>query len=245
MKKISTLITAVFFLMAAALGWFIPLATFNVEDRLTEGKQQKLDIEKINLSYRDDLAMNQKINIVSYEYTISGSIELDKGVFNTKEDIARIMNEFVTDFTGYKFTVNSSTSATPVLVNLANNRGTIVIWVVNCTFAEQWDLMCYVDDKTGAILHCEIYGNPETWSSFVEGALNYSEPAKSIAERYSNALYNHYQRQLSAKLVTYHMVLDQPLDQTVGYRLVFRDSKNYTFQVTVNVGYYNGSIDAF
>ena len=43
MKKISTFITAVFFLMAAALGWFIPLATFNVEDRLTEGKHQKLD----------------------------------------------------------------------------------------------------------------------------------------------------------------------------------------------------------
>ena len=48
MKKISTFITAVFFLMAAALGWFIPLATFNVEDKLTEGKHQKLDIEKIN-----------------------------------------------------------------------------------------------------------------------------------------------------------------------------------------------------
>ena len=59
MKKISTIITAVFFLMAAALGWFIPLATFNVEDKLSEGKHQKLDIEKINLSYRDALAMNQ------------------------------------------------------------------------------------------------------------------------------------------------------------------------------------------
>ena len=245
MKKISTFITAVFFLMAAALGWFIPLATFNVEDRLTEGKHQKLDIEKINLSYRDDLAMNQKINIVSYEYMISSSIELDKGVFNQKEDIGRIMNEFMTDFTGLRFGADYAASSKPVLINLANNRGTIVIWVVDCLIGENWNVLCYVDDRTGAILHCEIYGDPDTWTSFVEGSQNYSDPAKSIAERYSNALYNHYQRQLSAKLVTYHMVLEQPLDMSVGYRLVFRDAKNYTFQVTVNVGYYKGGIEAF
>ena len=41
------------------------------------------------------------------------------------------------------------------------------------------------------------------------------------------------------------MVLEQPLDMSVGYRLVFRDAKNYTFQVTVNVGYYKGGIEAF
>ncbi|PWJ71292.1 hypothetical protein B0O40_1160 [Ruminococcaceae bacterium R-25] len=245
MKKISTFITAVFFLMAAALGWFIPLATFNVEDKLAEGKHQKLDIEKINLSYRDDLAMNQKINIVSYEYMISSSIELDKGVFNQKEDIDRIMTEFMTDFTGLRFSAAYGANSKPVLLNLANNRGTIVIWVVDCLISENWSIQCYVDDRTGAILHCEMYGNPDAWSSFVEGSQTYSDPAKSIAERYSNALYNHYQRQLSAKLVTYHMVLEQPLDMSVGYRLVFRDAKNYTFQVTVNVGYYNGTIEAF
>ena len=71
MKKISTLITAVFFLMAAALGWFLPLAVYNFEDRLSEGKQESLNIEQINLSYRDDLAMNQKINLVNYETAIT------------------------------------------------------------------------------------------------------------------------------------------------------------------------------
>ena len=70
MKKGSTIITAVFFLMAMALGWFLPLAVYNFEDRLTEGKQESLSIQGVNLSYRDDLAMNQKINIVNYENSI-------------------------------------------------------------------------------------------------------------------------------------------------------------------------------
>ena len=82
MKKGGIIITAVFFLMAAALGWFLPLAVYNFEDRLSEGKQESLNIEQVNLSYRDDLAMNQKINMVNYESMITTYIELDKGVVN-------------------------------------------------------------------------------------------------------------------------------------------------------------------
>ena len=245
MKKGSTIITAVFFLMAMALGWFLPLAVYNFEDRLTEGKQESLSIQGVNLSYRDDLAMNQKINIVNYENSIITYIELDKGIFNQKADIERIMNEFMTDFSGFKFQTDYAAYAKPMLANLANNKGTIVIWVVDCKINDNWNFYCFIDDRTGAILSSSLYSTQEHWSELVDGVNQYSDPAKSIAERYSNALYNHYQRQLSAKLVTYHMVLEQPLDMSVGYRLVFRDAKNYTFQVTVNVGYYKGGIEAF
>lgn len=243
MKKGSTIITAVFFLMAMALGWFLPLAVYNFEDRLTEGKQESLSIQGVNLSYRDDLAMNQKINIVNYENSIITYIELDKGIFNQKADIERIMNEFMTDFTGYRLQTDYQTYARPMLANLANNRGTIVIWIVDCKITENWIFTCFIDDRTGAILKSYFESTQENWSELVDGVNQYSDPAKSIAERYSNALYNHYQRQLSAKLVTYHMVSESPLEMEVAYRLVFRDGKNYTFQVTVDVSYLYAQIE--
>ena len=72
MKKLSLVISALFFIMAAALGWFLPVAAFNFEDKFYEGKQAALDIEQINLSYREDLAMNQKINMVKYDMVGDG-----------------------------------------------------------------------------------------------------------------------------------------------------------------------------
>ena len=81
MKKVSTLITAVFIIMAALLGWFLPLADFNLYDQINDGRQMDLDIEQINLSYRDDLTISQKINIANYENVMLGAIELDKGIF--------------------------------------------------------------------------------------------------------------------------------------------------------------------
>ena len=51
MRRLSTVVTAVFFLMAALLGWFLPLADFNVYDQISEGSQKDLDIKQINLTY--------------------------------------------------------------------------------------------------------------------------------------------------------------------------------------------------
>ncbi len=243
MKKLSLVISALFFIMAAALGWFLPVAAFNFEDKFYEGKQAALDIEQINLSYREDLAMNQKINMVKYDINISENIGLEKGVFSTKEDIERIISEFMVDFTGYKHDVSYSLYAKPMLVNLSNNRGTIVIWFVNCWIAGDWSFECCVDDKTGAILRCSFASGGSPWDDLVSGASSYNDMAKSLTERISNALYNHYQKQVSAKLVTYRKIQDLPLENTVGYRLVFRDAKNYTFQVTVNAYVNEGRIE--
>lgn len=245
MKKLGTVITAVFVIMAAVLGWFLPLAAFNVEDSLTEGRERKLAIEPINLSYRDDLAINQKINVINYEYNLADAIKIDKGIYNQKEDINRIFGDFLADFTGYRFDINYGMYATPMLVNLANNRGTIVIWVISCPLLNDWSVECYIDDKTGAILHCNFYGNGGSWSSLVLGSDEYTDPEKPIAERFSNALYNHYVKTISAKLVTYNKVMDSDVDDLVSYRLIFRDSKNYTFQITVNVGVSKGYIETF
>lgn len=246
MKKISLVILAVFFIMAAALGWFLPVAAFNIEDRFYEGKQEALDIAQINLSYREDLAMNQKINLVKYDINNAENIQLEKGVFSTEEDIERIISDFMYDFTGKKYDLSNSLYAKPVLVNLKNNRGTIVIWTISCWVDGDWGFECCVDDKTGAILRCAFKASDEAdWDRLVPGAYNSKDVAKAMTERISNALYNHYQKQVSAKLVTYRKVQDLPQESTLKYRLVFRDAKNYTFQITVNTYIYEGRIETY
>ena len=74
MKKLSFVVAAIFVLMAAALGWFLPMAAFNIDDSITDRKQMDLEIERVNLSYRDDLSIAQKINIVNNDYQIDDYI---------------------------------------------------------------------------------------------------------------------------------------------------------------------------
>ena len=81
MRKIYFFVAAIFVIMAVALGWFLPLAAFNIDDKINEGKQQELEIERVNLTYRDDLTIAQKIEIVNNTYQLADTIELDKGIF--------------------------------------------------------------------------------------------------------------------------------------------------------------------
>ncbi len=246
MRKIYTLVVSVFVVIAALLGWFLPLAYFNVNDKFYEGKQASLDIEQINLSYRDDMSMNQKINIINYEYYLAEAIEIDKGIFIQEDEIKQIMSDFVSDFAGYKIDVSKRWKATPNLVNLSN-RGTIVIWEVQVWLNNSWKFECLLDDKTGAILSCEfrfdyydVYTNEYSdydpdWNNLIPDIENDPEFSKTICERFGNALYNHYSKQLSAKLISYTPVTSWADVGSNGIRLVFRDSKNYTFGISVKV----------
>ena len=56
MKRIGALIiSAIFVLMAALLGWFLPIASFRVIDDVNEGKQHDLDIDRV-IKFRHDFA---------------------------------------------------------------------------------------------------------------------------------------------------------------------------------------------
>ena len=82
MRKLYFFVAAIFVIMAVALGWFLPLAAFNIDDKINEGKQQELEIERVNLTYRDDLTIAQKIEIVNNTYQLADTIELDKGIIH-------------------------------------------------------------------------------------------------------------------------------------------------------------------
>ena len=236
MRRFSTVITTVFIIMAALFGWFLPLADFNIYDQINDGKQMDLDIEQINLSYRDDLTMNQKINIANYENDLIGAIELDKGIFTQKEELANILGDFLADFTGYRFNVSDDWMASPLLINLSSNRGTIVVWFVNVFLNDSWEFQCFVDDKTGAILKCAFYGEPEQWENLVHGfsdVYTAVDAYELLSNRYRNAIYNHYASRLDAKIVTYHMIGDTYSD-SVSYLFVFKDDKNYKFEFTIS-----------
>ena len=90
MKKYSIFIVAVFFIMAAALGWFLPVVAFNVYDNFYDGKGGALEIEQIDLKYRDDLLVNQKISIVNYDFYIDNYFRLDKGIYIQENEVGRL-----------------------------------------------------------------------------------------------------------------------------------------------------------
>ena len=124
MRKLSSVITAFFIILAAAFGWFLPIVDFDAYDKFSEGMQKDLEIQQINLSYRNDLAMNQKIGIANVDYEISGGVEIDKGIFVQEEELAKIMGDFLADFTGYRFNVAQNWYAAPMIINLRSEEHT-------------------------------------------------------------------------------------------------------------------------
>ena len=246
MKKLSFVVAAIFVIMAAALGWFLPMAAFNVDDSISDRKQMDLEIERVNLSYRDDLSIAQKINIVNNDYQIDDYITLDKGIYLQAEDVEQIVTDFLADFTGYRFNLKQSDMyISPILINLSNNRGTIVIWSVDCWLGQGWEFMCYIDDKTGAILNCSMYGDPGSWGEMISGFNYMDEVHNEIASKYLNALYTHYSKKLNAKFVTYHLVQEwDEIDQN-GYRLIFKDDNDDTFEITLNISISQAYINTF
>ena len=233
MRKISSVITAVFIILAAALGWFLPIVDFDAYDKFSEGMQKDLEIKQINLSYRDDLAMSQKISLANVDYEISGGVEIDKGIFVQEDELAKIMGDFLADFTGYRFNVTKNWYAAPMIVNLANNRGTIVIWGVSILLDNGWEFECLVDDKTGAILRCGFFGDPENWDDLVHGFDDAYDGYEFLSDRFRTAIYNHYASRLNAKIVTYHLVDNTYYDDSAAYLFIFKDDKNYTFELSV------------
>ncbi len=245
MRKFSTVITAVFIILAAMLGWFLPVVVFDASDKVNEGRRKDLDIKQVNLSYRDDLAMSQKINIVHFEYGLSDTIEIDKGIFVQRDELAKIVGDFLADFTGYRFNLSRDMKATPMLVNLTNNRGTIVIWYVDVWLNDNWSFECFVDDKTGAILRCSFYGDPAYWESLVVGFNNAFNTTDYLSEKFRNALYNHYTTRLNAKIVTYHPLDDSGAGDSTTYLFIFKDDRNYTFELSVTFSVPYGMVDTY
>ncbi|MBR3248120.1 MAG: hypothetical protein IKG03_06980 [Clostridiales bacterium] len=245
MKKLSTLITAVFMIMAAILGWCLPIADFNIYDQINDGKQMDLEIQQINLSYRDDLTMQQKINIANYDNDFAGAVELDRGIYVQKEGLELIVEDFLADFTGYRLDVSKDWYAVPMLVNLSNNRGTIVVWNVQILLDEYWECQLFIDDRTGAILRCSFHVDPDYWENLVLGYNDANDPYSYISDRFRTAIYNHYASRIDAKIVTFHMIGDTFNDEAVAYLFVFKDDKNYTFECTVTISIPYGWIEPY
>lgn len=230
MRKGSTLVCIMLLLVAAVIGWFLPLAQFQVSDRLNEGKQDELEINKINLSYREELTMSQKLTVVQDSYTYQNAISLDSGIYIQDEELDAIVNEFIFDFCGRSFAIEDLISATPFLFSLENNKGTAVIWAVDVTSDDGWNFSFFIDDQTGAILKCTIvsyYDN--TWDElFNKDVTIYGD----VCPRFCTALLNHYEKRLNARLVNNNAV-NTGDDGFVEYSYIFRDEKNYTFQINM------------
>ena len=204
----------------------------------------ELDIERVNLTYRNDLSIAQKIEIANSEYLFEDYMEMEKGIFIQKDEVISIVTDFLADFTGYRYDFNNAEFyAVPILVNLTYNRGTIVFWVVSCWVEPDWNFSLGIDDKTGAIISFTVSGDPGFWSKLIYDYDSFTNPYESICERYRNALYNHYSDRIGAKFITLHQVQEWNEGDVMGYRLIFRDNNDDTFEITLNISLSYGYIE--
>ncbi|MCQ2502400.1 MAG: hypothetical protein MJ084_01405 [Saccharofermentans sp.] len=230
MRKGSTLVCIMLLLVAAVIGWFLPLAQFRVSDRLNEGKQDELEINKINLSYREELTMSQKLTVVQDTYNYQNAISLDSGIYIQEEELNAIVNEFIFDFCGRTFAIEDFISVTPFLFSLENDKGTAVIWSVDVTSEDGWDFKFFIDDQTGAILKCSIVSYSDyTWDELFNANVTVYD---DVCNRFCTALLNHYEKRLNARLVNNNAV-NTGNDDILEYSYIFRDEKNYTFQINL------------
>ena len=132
-----------------------------------------------------------------------------------------------------------------MIVNLANNRGTIVMWAVNIYLDDNWEFSCLVDDKTGAILRCAFYGDPAYWDDLVHGFDDSYDGYQFLSDRFRTAIYNHYASRLNAKIVTYHLVDNTYYDDSAAYLFIFKDDKNYTFELSVSFSIPYGMVNTY
>ena len=234
MKKVSTLFCIFLLLVAAVTGWFLPIADFAVYDKYHEGESKELDIRQINLSYREDLSMSQKVCILKEDYGFYDAVELDRGIFLEKTELVKILNDFMYDLTGRHCNVEDDMQASPFLVSFEDNMGTTVIWGALCSY-RGWTISFFVDDKTGALLGCRFYGDADnaTWGDLIVGCDDALNGYNFVSGKFCTAIYHHYVTRLDAKLVTYNILPNHDSGDVVEYMFVFKDDKNYTFQLNI------------
>ena len=244
MKKVSTVICAVFLLFAFLLGWFLPLADFNMYDRIAEGRKEQLSIEQINLTYQDDLTMSQKIRLASGLEYYEEVITLNRGMYSSRDEVKEILTDFLISFTGRSYSQNEITWVfTPLLYNMPDNQGAIVLWEVRAHIKD-WFLGFLVDDRSGAILTCSFYSISSGWDALIKDLSDGPSAPYFLFNRFSTALNHHYRERIDAKLMSISTsnvsVTNEDDNGNEGepvyyYAVSFKDDKNYTYTIVIEL----------
>ncbi len=197
MKKTKAVLLAVLLLAAALLGWFLPAAVFCAVDKSLEGKPEPLSLRQIDLSYRSDLQIEDRLSLIR-DHKFADSTYLKRGVYQDAEKVRGIAQEFLSQLTGNEQTLTENNcSVQPVLLNFGND-GVFIAWNLTADLNEAWTFNAVLDDQTGLIFGCSCGCMALNWDRLFSGLSEAQSMNVFIYERMQEAIGQHYRARLSA-----------------------------------------------
>ena len=174
MKWKHAVLTVLLLAAAVVLGWFLPTLAAARFDRSLEGRAEPVSIRQIDLSYRFDLSLADKLRLISGP---SEQVTLERGVYLTEAEAKEIGAAFLQDLTGQQPESERELSAVPLLISFGT-EGSLVVWFFGASLNPAWSCDLYLDDQTGLLLRGTFQGDAATWDLLLPelgGAKDFTE----------------------------------------------------------------------
>lgn len=184
-------------LLAAAglLGWLLPVLVTEQGDRSLEGRAEPVSIRQIDLSYRFDLSLADKLRLFRNP---TEAAPLERGVFLTDREAKTILESFLEKVAGDSLSRNEDAcSAAPELRSLGA-EGSAIVWNVTADLNEHWRCEALLDDQSGLLLHCRFSGDAARWDSLIPGFDRKGDVRDVLCAVLEETFEAHYSRQLTA-----------------------------------------------
>lgn len=183
-------------LAAAGIGWFLPALLVESRDAALAGKPEPVSIRQIDLSYQTDLSAADKLRLVR-EGPVIQAVPLERGIFITERDVRSVLTQFLQELTGNAFEAEEAEfSAVPVLLSFGE-EGSVLAWSASLSVRDRWHCEAVVDDQTGLLLQCDVYGNAEWWETLFYDLDRAADGSEYVRAVLGEALCAHCNRQLS------------------------------------------------
>lgn len=180
---------------AALFGWFLPVLLTERGDRAIEGKPETVSVRQIDLSYRADLSITERLYLVR-ELRSAQIVELKRGVQLTDWEIRAVAERFLRDLTGRAVTLQDENCSVRSQILSFGDRGSFVVWELSAELGDAWHCEALLDDQTGLLLRCVLSGDPNAWESLFSGLGGDAEHRSRICSALERAVTAHCRRQL-------------------------------------------------
>ena len=236
MKPKKILFFAALLLMAGLFGWFLPPAVSDAYDHSIEDQPRALQIRQVDLTYRSDLSIEDRVLLLRDPATFQQTTVLTDGICLTAEQAWSIAEDFLRELTGSDAALRAETYEAIPQLFVFDDCGTFLVWQLTMEINESWYCNIMMDDQSGVILQCEFSGDADRWDSMFSDFAG----EETVSEALRNALQNHFNTRLPDNYQA-QVQLDPPSEGTctgeITLTAVDRETVYIPFSIVLPMGY--------
>ena len=236
MKPKKVLLLAGLLLTAGLLGWFLPSFVSDVYDRSIEDRPRELQVRQVDLTYRSDLSIEDRILLLRDPEAFQQTTVLSDGICLTEDQVWDIATAFLRELTGPDTVMpRESFEATPQLF-VFDDCGTFLVWQLTMEINESWYCNIMIDDQNGVILQCVLSGGEADWDRLLSDFAG----EETAGEALRNVLQRHYCDRLSADYQA-ELAFDGPAGEECTGEIILtavdQEEIHIPFSITLPMGY--------